>query len=285
MESPQEIDSRYQESLADLRALIHYAHAISSSVGGREVSDERHWYAAAIFSKVVSQSITLHRSLPKGLTLSDAGEAVLWDLASACCIARAVMEAYDALAYIAVHPESDSEAALRIKVWELHDKERRGKMLRLIGSTSPMVQEIEKEAELLRSEVLSEPLVSALHKSIAGKVRSRETPDFLVTLQARCGLSDVNYDYYVNAKMFLSAHVHTHPFAVHQLMNFRAGDPVGLVLLSLPARYAVVFLAKAIEGMAQIFGSAVPQSDQAMKNIMNIWIGVAKNGVTERGAS
>jgi hypothetical protein len=53
VETPEEIDGRYREALADLRALIHHAHAISSSVGGKETTNEREWYAAAIFSKIV----------------------------------------------------------------------------------------------------------------------------------------------------------------------------------------------------------------------------------------
>jgi hypothetical protein len=206
-------------------------------------------------------------------------------LASACCIARAVIEAYDALAYIALHPDNIEIASLRIKLWELHDKERRVKMLHLIGSTSPLVQQIEEEEAQLRSEVLREPLVAMLHASVARKIRSRQTPEFITPLEARCKASSISHQYYINAKMFLSSHVHTHPFAIHQLLNFKAGDASSLVLLSLPTRYAIVFLAKAIEGMRTLFGESLPEADEHTNNILRIWICIAKNGVFQSDAS
>jgi hypothetical protein len=46
-----------------------------------------------------------------------------------------------------------------------------------------------------------------------------------------------------------------------------------------------VFLAKAIEGMTQVFGSTLPQSNQSIENTMKIWISIARNGVTERATS
>lgn len=280
-----EADYRYREVLADLRLLTHCAFAISSSVRNKKTHDEREWYAAAIFSKIVSQSITLIRSLPTGLELSPESGAQLWDAASACCLARAIIDAYDALAYIAVHPESLEKAELRIKVWELHDKERRAKMLRLIGSTSLMAEEITKEAEELRPKILSDPLAKDLHPSSLGKIKNGETPDFLATIEAHCSSSNINYNYYVSAKMFLSSHVHTHPFAIHQLLNFKAGDPASLVLLSVPARYATAFLAKAVEGMRSIFGNSLPAEDEASNGLISVWIGIAKKGVNESAAS
>ncbi|WP_430455047.1 hypothetical protein [Rheinheimera sp.] len=285
VKNPDRIDKDYRETIEDLSALIHYAHAISNFVGSKAVSSEREWYAAAIFSKILSQCITLHRLLPSGLAVTANNDSVLWDLASACCIARAVIEAYDALAYIALHPDNIEIVSLRIKLWELHDTERRVKMLHLIGSTSPHVQQIEAEEAQLRLELLSEPLVAMLHTSVVGKIRSCETPDFIIPLEARCKASKISYEYYINAKMFLSSHVHTHPFSIHQSMNFCTGDSSSLVLLSLPARYAMVFLAKTIEGMRTLFGGSLPEADEHTNNTLRIWIEILENGVCQRGAT
>lgn len=279
MHTPPGIEDRYIEALTDLKNMVKHAHDISSSLSGVPTNEEREFYAAAIFSKIVSQGISLSRSLPLGMKLTQRSGAELWDISSACCLARAIMEAHDALAYIAVHPESADVRALRIKVWELHDKERRIKMLQLIESKEPEVLKITESARILREEILGDSFAALLQKNYRGKIEKNETPDFLLPIAERCKRSEISLEYYMGAKIFLSAYVHTHPIAVHQLFEFRAGDHFSLNLLSLPVRYTVVFIAKAIEGMRYIFGSRLPHANEITNRAIIIWCGIAADGV------
>jgi len=279
MHTPPGIESRYIEALTDLKNMVKYAHEISSSLSGVPTDEEREFYAAAIFSKIVSQGISLSRSLPLGMKVTQRSGAELWDVSSACCLARAIMEAHDALAYIAVHPENTDVRELRIKVWELHDKERRLKMLQFIKSKAPEVQKITESARILREEILGDSFAALLHQSYRGKIVKEETPDFLLPIAERCKKSEISLEYYMGAKMFLSSYVHTHPIAVHQLLEFRAGDCFSLNLLSLPVRYSVVFIAKVIEGMRYIFDSRLPQANEITNRAILIWCGIAADGV------
>lgn len=281
MYTPQEIEGRYIEALTDLKSIVKYAHQISSSLSGVPTNEEREFYAAAIFSKIVAQGISLSRSLPLGMKLTQRSGAELWDVSSACCLARALLEAHDALAYISVHSVSTDIRALRIKAWELHDKERRLKMLKLIKSEASMVQEIADSARCLKEEILGSSFVDLLHHSYRRKIEKDDTPDFLLPIAERCKQSGISLDYYMGAKIFLSSYVHTHPIAIHQLLSFHAGDHLSLNLLSLPVRYSVVFIAKSMEGMQKIFGSRLPQLDENTYRAILIWCGIAADGVKQ----
>ncbi|MCQ8119860.1 hypothetical protein, partial [Methylomonas rosea] len=131
-----EIAKRYEEALTDLRLLILYAHSVSASIQGKEAADDQQYYASIIFSKIVSHAITLIRSVPKSLSISADSGAELWDLSSAACLARAILETNDALAYMADRIDEPEQLLLRIRIWELHDKEHRISMLESIHSSA-----------------------------------------------------------------------------------------------------------------------------------------------------
>lgn len=283
MHSPSEIEERYLEAISDLKRFATYCHAVSSSLAGKSAPGEREFYASIIFAKMTMHAITISRNTPRGLAVETDFSGVVWDISSVCAMVRSLIESFDALAYVAVHPISDGSRSLRIQIWELHDKERRVSMLKLLGSTSPLVPQMEQEAEQLRATILASQLLDAVHPSLRGKIAKGECPDFLQTLEQRNQASEVSHTYYLGARMFLSSYVHTHPLSVHQLASFKAGDPHSLNLISLAVRYAVVFLAKAVEGMRYVFGSTLPAADEPTNRAVLIWCGIAKNGVSDAG--
>ncbi len=279
MISSKEIEDRYIESRQDLKKLVAYAHELSSELKGKEAGSESIYYASIIFSKLIGHGITLSRNSPIALEVSDFSGAELWDVSSVCCIARAILESFDALAYIAIHPNSKETELLRIKVWELHDIERRLKMLNFINSDSTEARKLTEDSEQLRSHILDSPSAKLIHRSLIGKIRKGESPDYLSPIRDRCKNSEIDYEYYMGAKVFLSSHVHTYPFSVHQLSRFRAGDADSLNLISLALRYSSVFVAKAIQGIRLIIDFKLCRPTDEVEDIIRIWIGIAKNGV------
>lgn len=276
----EETEERYEEARSELRLLTLYAHAVSAAIQGREAADDQQYYASIIFSKIVSHAITLIRSIPQSMAIMDSRGAELWDVSSACCLARAILEANDALAYMADKSGDPAQKMLRIRVWELHDKERRLAMLEAIGSSAPEVEDLRREAALLRREILDSAGAKTLHASVRGKISKGDSPDFLIPMRERCERVGINYKYHQGAKMFLSAYVHTHPIALHQLTSFRAGDADSLNLLSLPVRYSIAFLAKSLEIMQSIFGRATPPADEATTRVILIWASIVAEGVS-----
>lgn len=283
MHSPSEIEERYLEAISDLKRFTTYCHEVSSSMAGRSAPGEREFYASIIFAKITAHAISISRNTPRGLAAESDIGGVVWDISSICAIVRSLIESFDALAYVAVHLLSDESRILRIQTWELHDKERRVSMLKLLGSRSPLVFQMEQEAEQLRATILANQLLDSVHPSFRGKIAKGECQDFLQPLEQRNQASEVNHAYYLGARMFLSSYVHTHPLSVHQLASFKAGNPHSLNLISLAVRYAVVFVAKAIEGMGYIFGSKLPAADEPTNRAILIWCGIAKNGVSDAG--
>lgn len=277
--SVDEVEERYQEYLDQLGLLIAYAQTVSVSIQGKGPVDEQKFYASYIFSKIVAHAITLVRSVPQGAPISGNNEGELWDISSACCLTRAILEANDALAYMADKSVGAEQIELRIRVWELHNIERRISMLASINSTLPEVDELRRSEVKLRSDIIGSPSATALHKRNIGKINKGDTPDFLVPIRMRCELAGINYSYYVGAKMFLSAYVHTHPFALHQLASFRAGDANSLRLIIVSLGYALGFLSVSLKLMRRIFGNDVPDANEPTVGTISIWSGVAENGV------
>jgi hypothetical protein len=92
--------------------------------------------------------------------------------------------------------------------------------------------------------------------------------------------SCINHEYYIAATMFLSQYVHTYPLSLHQLMHFRAGEPGALHLSSMPLQYSMPFLAKAIEGMVEIFPEGKVEPSGEVSRVLRTWLMIAENGVT-----
>ena len=74
--------------------------------------------------------------------------------------------------------------------------------------------------------------------------------------------------------MQLSQYVHTLPFAIHQLFNFKASSPEALHLMSLPMQYSVAFLCRAIEGMRLLFSEMTSRSAPSVEQSIAVWSGV-----------
>jgi hypothetical protein len=275
------IEDRYRTICKDFDALVTHSIAISSAIAGKDAERNEHLYAAAIFKKLVGHAVTLRRISPTGMQPEVPGVSELWDLSSASSLARAVVETYDALAYVAVHQANAEERHFRILLWKLHDQERRQKILGLIGSSSSNVAEIGANVSRLRDELLAHPLFICAEKSFVGNVKSRKTPSFHLSQLERNEQSGVNHDYYNAAVMFLSSHVHTFPFAVHQLMQFRAGELDSLRMMSMPMQYATGFLAKGIQGMSEIFAEDAPMPSQSTRDTLDMWLGIVKDGVKD----
>jgi len=152
-------------------------------------------------------------------------------------------------------------------------------MLSLIGSSAPGVAQINEEVSRLRGELVAHAMFASAASELKSKVLSGNTPPFHLSHSDRNRHSGVNNDYYNATVMFLSSYVHTFPISIHQLMQFRAGEPESLSLLSLPIQYATGFLAKGIEGMRAVFGEALPRPDEPTCATLNEWIAIVERGV------
>ncbi|MEX4004189.1 hypothetical protein AB4Y38_35495 [Paraburkholderia sp. EG285A] len=122
---------RYRAILREFDAILAHACALSNRLAGRIVAEKHLSYAETIFTKLVCHALSLRKLSP---TLEATSPLELLDIGAACAVARTLIEAFDALAYIGLQTVSAPEREIRILAWELHDHEHRLAMLEDIGA-------------------------------------------------------------------------------------------------------------------------------------------------------
>jgi hypothetical protein len=268
---------RYRSLLSDYDQLLDHAKAVSARLVGRKLESRELSYADAIYTKLICHGISLRKLSP---TLAD-GE--LWDVASASAVARALIEAYDALAYIVVQPASKEDREFRMLLWELHDQQRRLRMLEKVKSKNPQVEGIRLRASSILYELKQHELFSTLPRDLQAKVLRGDAPPVHLSQRELNAASGVNHDYYTAATMFLSQYVHTFPMSLRQLMQFRAGDPDALGVSSMPLQYCMPFLAKAIEGAVHVWPDGRVDRSEGFQVLLRNWLAIAEKGVSNAG--
>jgi hypothetical protein len=269
---------RYRNVLREFDQLLAHGRSVSERLTGREFSRKEVSYADAIYTKLLCHAISLRKLSP---SLSQ--EPELWDVASAAAVARSLIEAFDALAYVGLHSITESERQFRILLWELHDQQRRLQMLERVRSTNPQVGDIRKRAAALLGSVTGHPFYASVLKDIQRKITKGDAPAFHLSQRDLNIASGINHDYHTTATMFLSQYVHTFPFSLHQLMEFRAGEPEALRLSSIPLQYSMAFLAKAIQGMIHIWPEGHVEPPDGVRDLLARWLFIAERGVENAG--
>ena len=267
---------RYASVIAEYDAILAYAKQVSTALVGIVPNERYQQYAEQIFVKMLAHCVTLRLLAPDP---SRRIPAELWDLASVSAIARAVIEAYDAMAYVALGDIEPEEREFRLLLWELHDANRRAKMLESIGSTDPRYFEILTTGKSLRAKAIVLPFFSRTNKTVQKKIEDGDPPPFHLSQRERCAAYRINFDYYNAMTMQLSQYVHTLPFSIHQLFEFKAGSPEALHLMSLPMQYMLAFLSRGVEGIRSLFPEAGAAPSASVDNSIKVWSGVLERGV------
>ena len=268
---------RYLRVLREYDELLEHAKAISARLVGRTLESNELLYADAIYTKLICHGISLRKLSPS----LDDGE--LWDVASASAVARALIEAYDALAYIVIHPVPPEDREFRMLLWDLHDQQRRLRMLEKLKSLNPEVEGIRLRASSLAYRVARHALFPSLSRDLQTKIKRGDAPAVHLSQRELNAASGVDHDYYTTATMFLSQYVHTFPMSLRQLMEFRAGDPDALRVASLPLQYCMPFLAKAIEGAIQTWPDGQLERSESFQVLLSSWLVIAERGAGNAG--
>ena len=155
---------RYRNALSEFDGLLAHGRAVSEQLTGRNIARKEFSYADAIYTKLLCHAISLRKLSP-----SFSQDSELWDVASAAAVARSLIEAFDALAYIGIHSITEGEREFRILLWELHDQQRRLRILEKVRSSNPQVGEIQKRADALLTSVVTHPSTHLLPQKLRGK--------------------------------------------------------------------------------------------------------------------
>lgn len=265
----------YVAVVREYDAIANYACEMSTCLSGRRVVEKHLSYADTIFTKLVCHCVSLRRLVPT----FRAGTTELWDIGAICAIARTLIEAFDALAYIGLHPISPEERELRVLVWELHGQERRLSMLNGTGAIGQDVDAVRTDALTLRAATMAHALFGQQSPKAQKDISSGKAPAFLISQSDRNAASGIDHDFYNVVTMFLSQYVHTLPFALSQLTLAHAGDPEALHMISMALQYSMPFIAKAAIGVGQLWTDVKIESTEDQRLAMDLWSGLAEKGV------
>lgn len=256
-------------------AIANYACEMSTRLSGRRVVEKHLSYAETIFTKLVCHCVSLRRLVPT----FRAGTTELWDIGAVCAIARTLIEAFDALAYIGLHQIPPQERELRMLVWELHGQERRLSMLGDTGAIGPDVDAVRDDAKALRDATMAHALFGQLSAKAQKDISLGKAPAFTISQRERNAANGINHDFYNVVTMFLSQYVHTLPFALSQLTLAHAGDPEALQTISMTLKYSLPFIAKAVAGIGELWPDVKIEPTEDQRLAMDVWSGLAENGV------
>ena len=268
---------RYSKIIGEFETMLRVGTEISARLVGTTPNEAHLSYADSIYTKLLCHAISLHKLSPQ---VSNKPEQELWDLPSACAIARCIIEVHDVLGYMVFSEISSEEREFRLLLWRLHDQQRLSKMLVAIESQDARADEIHDQARTLNDQLIGHPWFINVAKPLQGKIRSGDAPAFLLSQRELNKANGINHQYHTSATMWLSQYVHTFPMSLHQLNEFRAGTDEAVRLSALPIQYALGFLAKAITKMAGKFHEANVEPATRDNDLFSMWCSVVENGVT-----
>ncbi|MEH6543008.1 MAG: DUF5677 domain-containing protein [Porticoccaceae bacterium] len=271
-----ESSENYAKIYNDFSLLLEYGERLIELQVGTKPSGSYQVYGERIFVKLLCHGKTLKRLSP---TPGLQGASELWDISSNYAIARTLIETFDALAYIAIENTDELERDFRIKFWKLHSEARRLKMLTLIGSQDPRVEGVRQDVENYRAEILAHEHLKKCGAELRKKIEKENYQPYHLTQKQRNERAGINNEYQNSVTMHLSSHVHTHPFSVFQLVDFKAGDPECLGLMSMGLQYSTAYLAKAIVGVSAMFKPMVPSQSNEVSHLLELWERIIGNGI------
>lgn len=266
----------YRSEVRQFDAVLEHSRAVSNALVGKTTPSTNVSYAEQIFVKALSHCLVIRQLAPDPLRRRP---SELWDVPSISAVARCVIEAHDAFVYICAAGQPAEEASFRVLLWETHDKNRRVRMLSAIGSRDTRNPKLIEEAEALVAQLLVHPVFPTLRKDLQKKIVAGDPPAYHLSQKELCAAAGVDHEYYTAVTMQLSQYVHTYPFAVRQLFQFKAGNLESLRLMALPLQFTIPFIARITEGVRLLFPGVTPEPPSRTARAMALWRSISATGV------
>lgn len=271
--------SEYAELRNDMATVLAYGMSLSIALTPLRIHGQRGTNAKLIFAKMLAHTKSLQGLAPTGLKSDRKGIAEFWDVSSSCCLSRSVIEAFDTLAYVALEDVDETEREFRVLLWELHAEDRKLQSIHLLSKEHPELAHTEARVSDLKHQLATNLFLKSLDPKRQKDLTGKKIEPFHHRAPERNRRAGVNHEFYMAAYILLSAHTHTHPMAIKQLRSFRAGTVESLRFMSLPSRYALAFLAKAILGMRSLFEAHAPELPEPTAGAIEGWASIASGKV------
>jgi len=260
---------KYNSSLAELSVCIEHIVSVSVFLTDRPTETESQYYGSFLFAKLALHAASFRSLLPE-VPNNDPHTVQIWDLSSLSVLLRTIIDNYYAFYYIAADSNDATEIELRILVWKYHSEHTRLQGVKRIGASGRRVDDLRRTVKAFRNQLESNSAFLNLDVGLRKKVREGRI-SFLYSnseLSDRCG---IDRNYYKATFDRLSSFVHSMPFSLSQLMQFRADDKASLSLLKGLVDQCVGFLAAAIRQIDSVFPEIDVEISEELTSIVAKW--------------
>jgi hypothetical protein len=193
---------------------------MSNETIGREVPSEQLQLASHLFTKIFLHGMAVRRLLPDIPAPDPMPGVQIWDLPSIAILTRTIIDNYLMFFYLAVQSISTEEADFRILVWKYHGEHRRVQMLDLIESKNPLAEQVRRDHDSLKSNIVSHPMFQTLGPEVKKRISSGNEPSIRNNAQIS-GDAGISEAYHRATYHRLSSYVHSHSFALSQMGSVR----------------------------------------------------------------
>lgn len=238
----------YFERLEDFKAILLLGLDLLKKMPAQHDDEIALRYCFSIFNKILSHGLSLHKIIPS----KEPKAGFYWDISSMSALSRCIMEAYDALAYISLHPITKTEREFRALLWTANDFDRRLKMFRTFPNyETASATVVPWHAKAVR-DLENSDFFATLDTNSKKKLL-KELPPFHNSQADRNKISGISDDYYRMANLMLSQYVHTYSFAIHHLQDHAPETVAGYRNLNVALIHSLSFISRAISEITKIY--------------------------------
>lgn len=263
----------YETARQGFLALTRSAFQLSEACAGRSVPDWTLEYGSYLFAKAAMHADAILKLAPE-ITSSDTPQRL--DPSSIAVLARALVDTYLILWYVACDEVDEQEAAFRALLWQYHSEKARLSKLDLIGSTSAKVEEIRRNVLRLKADLIADNHYKTLDNDRQRRVRQgREA--WLLTNSEIAQRAGISVGLYKTNYKFLSAYIHSHPFSLSQIAGFYE-DPEGIFhITKTMLSEATGYLAHAMRDFNRVCQPKPNPISSVARDIIDKWVFIFEN--------
>lgn len=268
------MNEKYLKAVKDLEKIVNTCISLSNNTHKRKVSSWREEYGSYIFAKIVVHSIAVLKMIPNSELFEIPNNFKVLDISSLAVLVRALIETYNVFFYLIIDELDENELDFRFLLWHLHSECERLRMLKLIGSTNPIIADVEKDIENYREKLLNNDFFKSKNSKERTLYRKGEVGISLTNSQIseKAGIS-VNF--YKSVYKYLSSYTHTFPFSVQQIAVFKADDEESLNIINSLVEISSGYLSFAIRDFVKLFPDQ-KETTKDVDDIIKLWLEVLK---------
>jgi len=157
-------NEQYTESLDIFDQVVSAMTALSQGSAGIPSPSSRHYWASVLFTRLTGSAVSLLLLLPRNRRSIAVFEN--WDFSAVASLARNICECCFSYFYLCADKMEEEEWRCRWNIFNLHDCLRRLKLFQCLGSTPEEIDRFERQADELRSRLLSNAHFNSLPKKV-----------------------------------------------------------------------------------------------------------------------